>query len=170
MNVLHKLARSIGTAMIALGMVGALASLGCGPDAPSRPEVEVAFWDEGRAEPAMIVAVRFEAESETLVPLAEGDVLELVHGPQGGTHVEVDADMSGLDASSTRIGARLERPDGTVVAETFRREIYATPGATFRESLVVGVFEATDGPLLLRIRARDASGAQGTTELGVTVR
>lgn len=170
MNALHKLARSVGTALVGLGLAGGISSLGCDRDEPERPMVEAAFWDEGREESAMIVALRTDASTGTSSPMVEGDVLQLDHGPQGGSHVEIEAEVSGLDGATTRIGARLERPDGTAVAELFQGEGFAPPGDPFTQRLFVIAFESTEGPLLLRVRARDASGAQGTTEVGVTVR
>lgn len=171
MRVLHRLARLSGIVLVGVGAAFGLASLGCGPDEPSRPDVEAGFWDDGRAETAMVVALRVDGSTGDASPIAEGEDLSIEHGPQGGSHVEVTVELAGVVTTSTRIGARLERADGSVVAETFVREVWSEPvDGVVRQPLFVIVFEDASGPLLLRIRARDGAGAQGTTELGVVVR
>lgn len=168
MELLHRLARPVGIAMLGAGVVAALASLGCGPSEPSRPVVEPGFWDEGRAETASVMAHAFDEDFEP-APIAEGDELRIDYGPQGGSHVELEVEAEGVDPDTTRMGARLERPDGTVVAEAFYDYYYGdSPGYSQRSFLQF--FEDPSGPLLLRVRVRDGAGAQGTTEIGVTAR
>jgi hypothetical protein len=174
MIALHRLARFGGMALAGLGVVTGLAILGCGPDAPARPDVDEGFWDDGRPETAMIVAFH-EADRSTGAAgaaIAEADALSITHGPQGGSHVEVVVELDpAMSVATARLGARLEREDGSVVAEAFLRELWSEPvDGVVRQPVFVIVFEDTSGPLLLRVRARDASGVQGTTEIGVLVR
>ena len=168
MDSLHRLARPLGIVMLGLGVAGGLASLGCSPEDPPRPVVEAGFWDEGRTETAMVVAQRI-ADDGTLAPIAEGDALRLDFGPQGGSHVEIEVAAEGVDVATTRMGARLEREDGTVVAEAFYDAYYGEP-ASYAQRVYVQAFGDTSGPLLLRVRVRDGAGVQATTEIGVSVR
>ena len=168
MHALHRLARPLGIVMMGLGVAGGLASLGCGPEDPPRPVVETGFWDEGRTETATVVARRL-TDDGTFVPIAEGDALRLDYGPQGGSHVEIEVTAEGVDIATTRMGARLEREDGTVVAEAFYDAYYGEPAA-YAQRVYVQSFDDTTGPLLLRVRVRDGAGVQATTEIGVSVR
>lgn len=56
--------------------------------------------------------------ADRFVPLASGDALELVHGPQGGWHVELAVRITGSDPEGSILRLQVLDEGGVLVAET----------------------------------------------------
>lgn len=95
-------------------MLAALAMTGCPP-----PTVEVADIGPPPVGPdGATIWLEVGTGRDRLVPLSPGAELELIHGPQGGWHVEVTALITGMDPEGGTLRFQVLDSTGTLVAET----------------------------------------------------
>lgn len=70
------------------------------------------------------IAIELGTGADAFRPLPEGSDLEVVHGPQGGWHVELSARLGGLDPDGGLLRFQIVDDGGVLVAET-RIAVYA---------------------------------------------
>ena len=91
--------RLIGSRLARYAAIGTLlCGLPCTFGCPPPSDADAGFIGDA-GPPELSVGTGEEA----FAPLMNGDVLELIHGPQGGWHVVVSARMSGVELDGARL-------------------------------------------------------------------
>lgn len=126
------------------------------------------------ADPTLTIGLGIEAYSE----IPNGGDFPLVHGPQGGFHLEIGLAAAHLDASDLMTGHLTGTIDGQVYAETapwldFRCELAEDPALTSWGTRLV--YDATpdflDGKVTtVTAEVTDASGTTVETTSTFTIR
>jgi hypothetical protein len=133
------------------GFVAALTLLGCGSSAPEVCPGEIA------AEAGSAVY----DDPSTFVPLADGDIVYLVFGPQGGTHVWQSLRASGIQPAC-RVVRHVERvADGMVLFDNGQGDRFdlvpddAGCALEYAQPSFVCIDDARDQDVFLEVRVND---------------
>ena len=149
-----------------LSLLIALASAACGPVAgtDAGPPIDAACTVGGGATPWIVLGTG----TASFVELPEGQEIELVHGPQGGFHLEATA-LFGLDASPDMHVLRYDaiRLDGSTLGTTQialnERRLTRACGGWFRGGdivvlMIAGPADVVGTDLDLVVSVLDADG------------
>lgn len=166
----------------------------CGPQSDADG---VQIWDTGPAEDAQ--SVRIHSGHYPYAPLEDGVTIPIEFGPQGGFHVLLAANVSGIETGSATLELGLQNgdlpmitwevvaPDGMLSDEPPRRalaEAALGDGTLLAPQLVVLRYyesppqdfatvlreqELQTMPITLNVRVEDALGATATASMGVRV-